>query len=255
MPNNDDQLQQQYQEILNKYASSITPSETPKIEVATPIISEPKIEPKIEQAPLYFPPEKTEDRPSNFFKYLFYFSFFIFICVVSAIIYNFLNSQQAPTDSQNIVPTSIPTVSQFCELGDKQIPVGESFPSADSCNTCSCTPNLTIVCTQKACVSPTIKPTTKPVSQKVYKDIKYGYQFECPTTAKYVVEATSVNGNKIPFKQESCTLTDSSVVISVYDNTLVHDFGSVQTQISPNKKYIVTFEGDNDQVISSFKFL
>jgi len=250
MPNNDDQLQQQYQEILNKYASSITP--TPQ---ATP--SETIIEtPKIEQAPLYFPPEKSEEKPSNFFKYLFYFSFFIFVCVISAIVYNFLNNQSVSTDPATVMPTAIPTVStQFCELGDRQIPVGESFPSADSCNTCSCTPNLTIACTEKACVSPTMVPTKKPVSQKIYKDIKYGYQFSCPTSAKYVVEATSVNGNKIPFKQESCTLPDSSVIISVYDNSLVHNFGNLQTKISTDKKYIFTFEGDNDDIISSFKLL
>ena len=61
--------------------------------------------------------------------------------------------------------------------------------------------------------------------------------------------------NLIPFKKETCTTADSVAYISVYDNTVVHSFGNIQTQISPDKKYIFTFEGDVDGVFSSFKFL
>jgi hypothetical protein len=310
MPNNDDQLAKQYQEILNKYASSISPppptdtsSEAPPVDTLPkepetlspePIIETPKLdlEPKVDQMPInidtppvdtqpkepeilppepvvetpkldldeklisppiYFPPEPENNKSSNFFKYLFYFSFLLFIGVVSVIIYNFINSQQTPVEVSKVIPTSTPTktVSQFCELGDRQILVGESFPSADSCNTCSCTSNLTIVCTQKVCIS----PTAKPVSQKIYKDIKYGYQFSCPTTDKYQIVATSVDGNKIPFKQETCTSPDSIAYVSVYDNTVIHSFGDIKTEISPDKKYIITFEGDFDNIVSTFKFL
>lgn len=274
MSNNDDQLQQQYQEILNKYASTITPPTSepdPKPEainlveqpVVTPVEA-PIIEPQpvnLLAPPIYFPPEpKVETKPSNFFKYLFYFSLLLFIAVATAIIYNFSTLQQ-PDTSTNTPPTAIPSVAnnKFCELSDKKYSVGESFLSEDKCNTCSCTTDLTIACTEKACVTPTAVATPKPVSGKLYKDIKYGYQFTCPTGAKYVLEATSVNGNKIPFKQESCSESNNSVIISVYDNTIVHSFGSLKTQISLDKKYIYTIEGDgmqfNTLVESSFKLL
>lgn len=297
MPNNDDQLQQQYQEILNKYASSLEPVAEPVSEPVsepqTPILENlmPKLEPKPEfvppvegspipkpepevlppkeeilppiikkpiTPPIYFPPEPivSTDKPSNFFKYLFYFSLIVFIVVVFAIGYSFLNSQQ-PVDLSNTPPTSSPSVtaSKFCELNDKKYAVGESFPSADKCNTCSCTSNLTIACTEMACASPTAISTPKPVSGKLYKDIKYGYQFTCPTGAKYVLEATSVNGNKIPFKQESCTMDNSVATISVYDNTIVHSFGNVKTIVSTDKKFIYTLEGNYDNTINSFKTL
>lgn len=290
MPNNDDQLQQQYQEILNKYASSLAPPDEnteiispivnpvatevnlepeivpvtsepipmaevqkiilPKV-IAEPVVSKPIIKEEPITSPIYFPPEPIINKPSNFFKYLFYFSLITFIAVVSAVVYNLSNNQQTSIPIvDDVTPTSVAT--QFCELNDKKYAVGESFPADSMCNTCSCSPNLTIACTQNACISPT--PTIKLVG-KVYKDIKYGYQFECPIIAKYVVEATSVNGNKMPYKQESCTNGESVTIISVYDNTVIHSFGNLQIQISPDKKYVVTLEGDDTDIISSFKFL
>lgn len=322
MPNNDDQLQQQYQDILNKYASSITPPVEPEPKpefepeitpikeestIIPPLLSEPQpesqpeipaepgpeispelmlqsvpepvtetpVEPTPETTiepeppvkevivpPIYFPPTPEEDKPSNFFKYLFYFSVIIFIGVVSALAYNFTNTQNTDIQNQDTIPTPTVEPTSFCEVGDKKYQVNESFPSEDGCNTCSCSDDLTVACTEMACVSPTsvqstpsAKPTIKATTGKVYKDIKYGYQFECPTTAKYLVEATSVNGNKIPYKQESCTTSTSSVIISVYDNSVVHNFGEISNQVSPDKKYIITFEGDDVNIISSFKFL
>ena len=286
MSNNDDQLQQQYQEILNKYASSLAPVppvppaepmpepmpepvseikpqpilETPVIE--TPVIEKPPILPPISSSPLYFAPEPVADKPSSFFKYLFYLSLIIFIGVVCAIVYNLFASQTSTTGTSTLTPVPSVTASKICEVGTKKYNPGESFLSTDNCNTCTCTIDSTIVCTQKACISPTMtpktptaKPTVKAMVGKTYKDIKYGYQFVCPTGAKYVVEATSVNGNKIPFKQESCTQDEAQTIISVYDNTLIHDFGKTPTLISPDKKYIVTFEGDILDIMSSFKFL
>lgn len=277
MAQNDDQLQQQYQEILNKYASSLTPPvETPESpienkEIITPIINstispEPvlPVEPKpvftppiITKKPtplIYFPPEPTISKPSNFFKYLFYFSLLFFIAVASAIIYNFSSNQSEP---KPVVAKPIPTtiISQFCEIGDKKYAVGQSFASDDSCNTCSCTPDLIIVCTQAACAPTSLEPSTKPVSQKIYKDIKYDYQFSCPTTDKYQIIATSVDGNTIPFKKETCTDADSVAYISVYDNTVVHSFADIKTVVLPDKKYIITFEGDYTDIYSTFKFL
>lgn len=344
--NNEDQLQQQYQDILNKYASSMSPPPTetilevspapeqlmpdptvitsdaiseetnplnnefvlpvqdnntqpiadkpdvnfpadsieasaPNMELGQPVT--PSVEsmfsyPTIPQQafvspitdkpvpPIYFPPEPVLQNTSNFFKYLFFFSLLVFIAVASAVVYNLLNSQVVNTTT-SVVPTTTPApsvvaVPNVCEVGDDTYNIGQTFPAASSCNTCTCTSNLTVACTENVCTSPSsvpvttiVKPTTKPISGKVYKDIKYGYQFQCPSSAKYVLEATSVNGNKIPYKQESCTLDDSIVTISVYDNTVVHSFGNLQTQVSPDKKYVFTFEGSDDTIIASFKFL
>lgn len=41
-----------------------------------------------------------------------------------------------------------------CEQDGKHFDAGESFPSADGCNTCSCTENGQIFCTLRACVAP-----------------------------------------------------------------------------------------------------
>lgn len=281
MPNNDDQLQQQYQEILNKYASSLTPPvDTPKVEesipvsvtevqkpesliltdsskiipsevIAKPIVSEPIIKEKPIAPPIYFPPEPVVKKESSFFKYLFYFSLLLFIVVAMTIIYSLFNIQQ-PVASAPIKAIPSMAVIQYCELGDSRYEVGQSFPSPDTCNTCSCTTDLTIACTTKACISPT--PVNK-IPGKVYKDSKYGYQFECPTTAKYQVVATSIDGNKIPYKVETCTDGELITTVSVYDNTVIHSFGNTETQISPDKKYVIEISGDDSDIFSSFKFL
>lgn len=311
MPNNDDQLQQQYQEILNKYASSISPPppidippevpESPKLDLEpkvdqmpididtspvdaptkepetlplAPIIETPKLnlEAKVDQIPvdideklisppIYFPPETENNKPSNFSKYLFYFSLIIFITVASAIGYNFINSQQVPVPTNDTVPaTSSATETKFCELNDTKIAVGQTFPATDSCNVCSCNPDSTILCTENACdtdesVLGTSATPTKKVETKVYKDIKYGYQFECPITFKYQLVGTSVDGNKFPYKVETCTDGEAITTISVYDNTVIHSFGNVETQISPDKKYVIEMISDYPNIISSFKFL
>jgi len=281
MPNNDDQLAKQYQEILNKYASSIspppkidTPPEAPVVEAKEPEILppppiietpnldlEPNIDEKLISSPIYFPPELENNKPSNFFKYLFYFSLIIFIAVASAIGYNFINSRQAPVPTDNTVPTtSSATETPFCELNDTKIAVGQTFPATDSCNICSCNPDSTILCTENDCntdesVLGTSATPTKKVETKVHKDIKYGYQFECPIKFKYQLVGTSVDGNKFPYKVETCTDGEAITTISVYDNTVIHTFGSVETQISPDKKYVIEILGDDSGIISSFKFL
>lgn len=48
--------------------------------------------------------------------------------------------------------TTIITGSSDCVVGDRTFEVGESFPSDDGCNTCTCEADDTISCTQRACV-------------------------------------------------------------------------------------------------------
>lgn len=154
-----DDIAKQYQQILNQYASEINPppstSPSPQpspIIPPTPPVSSPVMSP--------IPPSKPS---GNFFKYFFIFSVFIFLSVVSALVYSILSSQQIINNKNGTPPVSsttpTPTVSSqaatpaegVCQLNDKNYGVGESFLAADGCNTCSCQTDLTITCTEKEC--------------------------------------------------------------------------------------------------------
>lgn len=164
---------------------SLESSETPKIEenkqeitadpellapVAeekpTEVISEPEAlappVPPIELAPESTLPEIPQvPKENNFFKYLFFFSLFIFIIVLVSVIYSFINSQKSLSSSQ-VTPTiaSSPTLapSTVCQINDQSYQIGETFTATDGCNTCSCNADLTISCTEKTC---TATPTAK----------------------------------------------------------------------------------------------
>jgi hypothetical protein len=43
--------------------------------------------------------------------------------------------------------------SEGCDYDGKHFKVGESFPSSDGCNTCSCTERGLVACTERACVA------------------------------------------------------------------------------------------------------
>lgn len=59
----------------------------------------------------------------------------------------------APPDTAPTTAPPDPTAPQAktCEYGGKTRAVGESFPSTDGCNTCSCTDTGNVACTEKAC--------------------------------------------------------------------------------------------------------
>jgi len=99
------------------------------------------------------PPVKSK---TNIFQILLVLSLIIFLIVVSAVVYFVFFNKTASDNSDNsiietITPTPISSVT--CTLNDKTYKVGESFPSADGCNTCSCTEDSSIVCTSMACES------------------------------------------------------------------------------------------------------
>jgi len=123
------------------------------------------------------PPISIEKPKNNIFKVLFFISLFIFLCVVGAIVYVLLNNNNQPssqtenpaTPTPEIIAT--PTAAEFaCTLNDNKYEAGESFPSADGCNTCSCDINGNIACTEKACAATSSSTkTATPSSQKVLK--------------------------------------------------------------------------------------
>jgi hypothetical protein len=138
-----------------------------------PVSPEPApVIPKPEPAPLDLPPSPVFDsqvsapKPNNFFKYLFFIALLIFLGVCGAIVYTIFysnpNVPQSSPSTNTVNSTATPTVStNVCQLNDKTYSVGESFAAADGCNTCSCSADLTISCTTKACeITPTKTATT-----------------------------------------------------------------------------------------------
>jgi len=93
----------------------------------------------------------------NIFQILFVLSIVIFLIVVSVVTFTYFKSQKnSPTiddQSSTISDTPTPVSSVTCTLNDKTYKVGEGFPSVDGCNTCSCSENGSIACTEKACES------------------------------------------------------------------------------------------------------
>lgn len=258
----DTDLSAKYQAVLDQYAKELG-GDIPTPPSPPPATSDPVLE---------LPPvtQSIPKKENNIFKYFFYLSLLIFLGVIGAVIYSLFitaNSNSSANSSSphpsTFVTQSPPTATiRYCEVNDQKIPVGSTFPSADNCNTCSCADDLTISCTEKACATkPTITATSAPTkkeSMKTYKDTKYGFQFDCPVTAKYLLEVSSIDGKTIPFKQESCTRDGVKVTISLFDNAVDRAFGNSFSKISPDSKYVVTISSSDEQlqsqVSTSFKF-
>jgi len=141
-------------------------SPKPTTEAVTPLVSpepnnEGRFAPPIE-LPFETPPVLPQ-KENHFFKYLFFFSLIIFILILISVFLSFVKSQQSLSGTQDtpaiiISPTAIPI--PVCEINDQKYVVGESFSATDGCNTCSCTTDLTIVCTEMACeATPSVKLT------------------------------------------------------------------------------------------------
>lgn len=99
-------------------------------------------------------------------KTFFIFALILFFLVIAAMVYFLF---LAPTSSSNsdltATPTTTPTTSVVsdgsCDLNGSTYSVGESFDSADGCNTCTCASAGVITCTEMACeVTPEVISTT-----------------------------------------------------------------------------------------------
>jgi len=143
----------------------------------------------VDSSSTIIPPVKSK---INIFQILFVLSLVIFLIVVSAVAFTYFKSQKSSTiedQSSTISDTPTPVSSVTCTLNDKTYKVGESFPSADGCNTCSCSENGSIACTEKACANtPTItkSATTSaiPKDWKTYTNSIYKFAFNYPSTLK-----------------------------------------------------------------------
>jgi hypothetical protein len=157
------------------------------------------------ETPIELAPESSELSPpkeNHFFKYLFFFSLFVFIIVLVSIIFSFINSQKSLSDTNNPPTSSSPTIAPVgvCEVNGQTYTVGESFPATDGCNSCSCDENLQIVCTAMACEATT--------SANQYQNVKYNYSLTFPSSwlNKYNVIETS-SGTNFTYKDDPDTKT------------------------------------------------
>jgi len=193
-----EELQKQYQEILNQYAEALSKSSPPPPPSPTlPVRSPDSIGTK------EGPPAAT----STFIKILFYFSLLIFLAVIAAVANSFIKNQRTPATSS---PTPIPTETQpavICELNEMTYQVNESFPAADGCNTCACQSDQLIICTQIACTTPTKVTPTKtstssaiPKNWKTYTNTAFGFSISYPAeltiTDTLPAEYTKISSTK-----------------------------------------------------------
>jgi len=141
-------------------------------ELPPPLPPKDDIEPPIEEIP--------HSKPNPFLKLLFFISLLVFLAVILGLVYVYLiapaqiNQQNLPQTDQN-TPTSIP--SGVCLLNDQSFNVGQSFPAADGCNTCTCGSDLTISCTEMACDTST---SVIPSDWQTYTNSQYKFSFQYP---------------------------------------------------------------------------
>ena len=106
----------------------------------------------------------------NIFKILFIISLITFLGVAGVLAYTlFLNpstsDKKVDSNQQSTVTPTSTVSSGSCELNGSVYQIGESFASADGCNTCSCQSADVITCTEKACsITPEVIPATKSAS-------------------------------------------------------------------------------------------
>lgn len=152
---------------------------------------------------------------SNMGKIFFIFALILFLAVAAGLAYFLflipLNSNNSNNSFNSVTPIitktedntgSNTTGSGTCELNDKTYQVGESFASADGCNTCNCSSAGVITCTEKACAdtstvtsatkSATITSSTKTPFQKMilnwnlYKDISVSERVDLSGTGDWM---------------------------------------------------------------------
>lgn len=140
------------------------------------------------------------DKPktSRILKTLFTLSLIIFIGIFAALAYFYFNpisktnidsiAKPTETPAQSSIPTQSDVV---CELNGFIYNQGQSFPSADGCNSCTCVSADTITCTEKACADVTTIPATSssiPKDWKTYENKEIGFNIQYPASMKAISE-------------------------------------------------------------------
>jgi hypothetical protein len=190
-------------------------------------------------------------KTSSVGKVFFIFALILFLIIAAGLAYFLFlvpsNTTKNKTDNSkpSVTPTSSETndnssnESGTCELNNKTYQVGESFTSADGCNTCSCSAAGVIACTEKACAeTPTVTTATKsatvtstttkstiPTGWKTYTSKDFKFSISLPSDWKLVFPADG--------SLDTNPLTDKS-----FDDNGAG--GLLTTVSSPDKKQEIT---------------
>lgn len=109
-------------------------------------------------------PNTNGQKPSSLLKILFVVSLVIFLAIVGGLAYFIFYQPSKTSSNPTATPkdsTAIPTQTAIvCELNGFIYNQGQSFPSSDGCNTCTCESSNNIVCTEKSCTDVTTTPAT-----------------------------------------------------------------------------------------------
>ncbi|HPJ16795.1 MAG TPA: hypothetical protein PK639_01015 [Candidatus Woesebacteria bacterium] len=239
-------LSKQYQDILNKYSQELNKTPTPQPEPQP----QPEPEPQSEPQPIAVEPTIPPESESNIFKYFFFFSLIVFLVVFGLVIKSIFFSNITPQDSaKNLTPAPSPTATSgaVCLLNDKQYQIGESFKSADGCNTCSCGIDLTVSCTELACDStPTATPSA--TSVKSYKNSVFGFSFDYPKTLTLTDQLPKTKTDYTSTK-EKLTLTDKINKYTVTIHVLPDGFGP----FFPDRSFVLTYSNEKGLVVAEKK--
>lgn len=148
------------------------------------------------------PDTSNPTKTSSVGKVFFIFALILFLIIAAGLAYFLflVPSNTTKNKTDNSTPSVTPTLSEtndnssnesgICELNNKTYQVGESFTSADGCNTCSCSSAGVITCTEMACsaTSTVTTSTTKSVSSSTvnglttYKNEDLGISFQYPSS-------------------------------------------------------------------------
>jgi len=148
---------EQYQNILNEYAANT--EKKPIIENNNKSTEE-----QLQDLGIETPPKTG----GGFLKVIFIISLIIFIFILSTLLFVYFKSKNNSNYLNNVTEiNSTPVSTETCSLNDKIYKVGESFLSADGCNTCTCVAIDEIVCLEESCeldvetiITPTESTTT-----------------------------------------------------------------------------------------------
>lgn len=190
-------------------------------------------------------------KTSSVGKVFFIFALILFLIIAAGLAYFLflVPSNTTKNKTDNSKPSVTPTLSETndnssnesgtCELNNKTYQVGESFTSADGCNTCSCSAAGVIACTEKACAgTPTVTTATKstttissvPSGWKSYSNSTYKFSLSYPST--WTVDTNPVDNRVLsissPEKNKSINnptpyqegYSGDDLFIQVYNKTL-----------------------------------
>lgn len=160
-------------------------------------------------------PQSDKPKTSRLVKFLFTFSLIIFLLVAAGLVYFIINPNTKTKLDNPTTPNPTPVSTQTgvtCELNGFIYNEGQSFPSADGCNTCTCESTGEIGCTEKDCTDITITSATKSAAKLT----------TTPISANKAELNTDSYIGETPFDPDNVKIGDTipSIGRKVYEKTI-----------------------------------